>query len=241
MSLPLVMCDYVSGKLYPLPSSLKLQAAPHLLTCAAIFTMTAKGIILFVFSQYLAVVVPFIGAAVYFLQNFYLYTSRQVRLLEIEAKAPLYTHFIETVAGAATVRAFGWQEHYQARNDRFIDTSQRPMYLQQCIQTWLVVMLDLLVCGIAVLLVGIIVGWRDKFSAGSVGVSLVMVVTFSGVLARVIVMWTRMESSIGAVARVQRFIDNTEREEEDGYGEEVPKLWPHTGQVDFCGLVASYT
>ena len=161
-------------------------------------------------------------------------------MLEIEAKAPLYTHFIETVSGAATVRAFGWQEHYQARNDRFIDTSQRPMYLQQCIQHWLVVVLNLLVCVIAVLLVGIVVGWRDKFSAGSVGVSLVMIVTFSGVLARVIVMWTRMESSIGAVARVQRFVGNTEREEEDGYGEEVPTLWPQTGQIEFCGVVASY-
>lgn len=46
----------------------------------------------------------------YLLQSFYLQTSRQDRLLEIEAKAPLYAHFGESVAGASTIRVFGWRD-----------------------------------------------------------------------------------------------------------------------------------
>lgn len=55
----------------------------------------AKIIILAVFSQYLGASIPLIGIALYFIQRFYLQTSRQVRLLGIEARAPLYTHFTE--------------------------------------------------------------------------------------------------------------------------------------------------
>ncbi|KAI1858524.1 uncharacterized protein JN550_012571 [Neoarthrinium moseri] len=204
------------------------------------FSTIIKGIILLVFSQYLAVTMPFVIAVLYVLQSFYLQTSRQVRLLEIEAKAPLYTHFIESVAGAATIRAFGWQKHYQERNYRFIDSSQRPAYLQYCIQHWLSFVMDMVVTGIAVILLAIVVTWRDKFSAGSVGVSLVMVITFSTNLMRLIQMWTMMESSIGAVARVKRFVNETESEEEKGGQIEVAPNWPQAGQLGFKAVVAAH-
>ncbi|KAK9416311.1 putative ABC transporter [Seiridium unicorne] len=218
MNLPIIMVNYVTTG----------------------FSTFAKAIILIVFSRYLAVTTPFVIAILYFLQSFYLQTSRQVRLLEIEAKAPLYTHFIESVAGAATIRAFGWQSQHQERNYKFIDQAQRPAYLQYCIQHWLSFVLDMLVTGLAVVLVAIVVTWRDKFSAGNVGVSLVMVVTFSTVLMRLIKMWTMMESSIGAIARVKRFVAETESEEKESSITEVSADWPAQGNVEFRGLVAAH-
>ncbi|KAK9802300.1 putative ABC transporter [Seiridium cardinale] len=218
MNLPIVMVNYVTTG----------------------FSTFAKAIILVVFSRYLAVTTPFVIAILYFLQSFYLQTSRQVRLLEIEAKAPLYTHFIESVAGAATIRAFAWQSQYQERNYKFIDQAQRPAYLQYCIQHWLSFVLDMVVTALAVVLVAIVVTWRDKFSAGNVGVSLVMVVTFSTVLMRLIKMWTMMESSIGAVARVKRFVAETESEEKESLITEVSADWPAQGIVEFRGLVAAH-
>ena len=62
--------------------------------------------------------------------------------------------------------------------NRLIDTAQRPTYLQQRIQNWLGIVMHGPIAVIAVALVGIAVGWTDKFDAGSVRVSLVMVVTF---------------------------------------------------------------
>lgn len=208
------------------------------------FSAVAKAIILVVFSQYLATMAPFVVALLYFLQSFYLQTSRQVRLLEIEAKAPLYTHFIESVAGAPTIRAFGWQSQYQERNYKFIDQSQRPAYLQYCIQSWLGFVLDMLVTAIAAVLVAVVVTWKDKFSAGNVGVSLVMVMTFSTVLMRLIKVWTMMESSIGAVARVKRFVADTESEEKTSGGgckAEVAQVWPTQGHIEFKSLVAAHS
>ncbi|KAK0615177.1 ABC transporter [Bombardia bombarda] len=206
-------------------------------------TILAKIAILAIFSQYLGAAIPVIGTVVYFLQRFYLQTSRQVRLLGIEAAAPLYTHFTESVAGAATIRAFGWQTHYQERNHEFIDTLQRPAYLQKCIQTWLAFVLNLIVAVLAVVLVGTVVTWHNKFSTGSVGVSLVMVIGFSEALTRLIQQWTRMESSVGAVARIQRFVADTESEEitaDTGVAAVIPIGWPQAGALEFENVVVSY-
>ncbi|KAH9237240.1 hypothetical protein K456DRAFT_1759479 [Colletotrichum gloeosporioides 23] len=202
-------------------------------------SVLAKLVILAVFSQFLGIALPFIATVVYFLQRFYLQTSRQIRLLGIEAKAPLYTCFSESVAGSVTIRAFGWQTQYQERNYHRIDLSQKPSYVQSCIQAWLTVVLNLVVAVLAIVLVGVVVTWYDKFSAGSVGVSLVMVIGFSEVLARLIQSWTKLESSVGAVARVRRFVAETETERSPGK-ERLSRGWPRSGAVNFSNVVASY-
>lgn len=184
---------------------------------------------------------PLVVVLLYMLQVFYLRTSRQVRLLEIEAKAPLYTHFIESVDGAATIRAYGWESQYQERNHKFIDQSQRPAYLQYCIQSWLGFMLDMIVTTIAAVLVTVVIIWKHKFSAGNIGISLVSVMTFSSVLMRMIKTWTMMESSIGAVARVKRFVAETESEEKSDRETRAAENWPFQGNVEFKDLIAAHS
>ncbi|KAI0886932.1 ABC transporter [Annulohypoxylon maeteangense] len=227
MELPLVMVNYTSTAV----------------------SIVIKVVILAIFSKYLGVTIPFVALAVYFLQRFYLQTSRQVRLLGIEARAPLYTHFGETTdtaEGSATIRAFGWQLHYRHRNYQLVDDSQRPVYLQSCIQHWLAFVLDLLVAALAVVLVAVVVTWHDRFSPGSVGVSLLVVVRFSETLARLIQNWTKLESSVGAVARVKRFVADTETEEEDkpeagaATDSQLPPDWPSNGAIKFVDVAASY-
>ncbi|KAI1453921.1 ABC transporter [Annulohypoxylon moriforme] len=227
MELPLVMVNYTSTAV----------------------SIVIKVVILAIFSKYLGITIPFLALAIYFLQRFYLQTSRQVRLLGIEARAPLYTHFGETTdtaEGSTTIRAFGWQSHYRHRNYELVDDSQRPVYLQSCIQHWLAFVLDVLVAALAVVLVAVVVTWHDRFSAGSVGVSLLIVVRFSETLARLIQNWTKLESSVGAVARVKRFVADTEVEEEEkqdagvATDSRLPPNWPGSGAVQFVDVTASY-
>ncbi|KAK3319769.1 ABC transporter [Cercophora scortea] len=219
----------------------------------------AQVIILAIFSRSLGIAVPFIFALLYLLQRFYLQTSRQMRLLMIEAKAPLYTHFSETESstaaasggGAVTIRAFGWQRFYQARASRLVDQSQRPAYLQSCIQHWLAFVLNLLMAVLAVVLVATVVTWRNSLdiSAGGVGVSLIIIIGLSETLTRLIRTWTKLESSVGAVARVKRFVADTGVEDDGdgvlggvdagGFGSGAGGLG--AGAVEFEGVVASYT
>jgi ABC-type multidrug transport system fused ATPase/permease subunit len=91
------------------------------------------------------------------LQKYYLRTSRQMRLLDLEAKSPLYSHFLESLSGLVTIRTFGWGENFQIQNHAFLDISQKPYYLLFCIQRWLALILDLLVMVLAVILMILVV------------------------------------------------------------------------------------
>ena len=80
-----------------------------------------------------------------------------MRLLDLEAKSPLYSHFLESLSGLVTIRAFGWGENFQVQNYAFLDISQKPYYLLFCIQRWLALILDLLVMVLAVILMVLVV------------------------------------------------------------------------------------
>lgn len=191
------------------------------------------------FSQYFGIFLPVLCLALYVIQSIYLKTSRQVRLLGIEAQAPLYKRFTETVDGAVTIRAFRWQREYLRRQYGVIDASLRPTYIQSCIQNLLGFVLDCTVAAVAAGLVATVVVWRDKFSTGSVGVSLVTVVGFSETLARLVHSWTGLESSIGAVSRVKRFVDEVPLEG-TGSKQPLPRGWPETGSIEISELVSAY-
>lgn len=120
----------------------------------------------------MASTIPFLIVAVYALQHVYLRTSRQLRLLDLETRSPLYSHFLETLDGLATIRAFAWEADSRRRSLKLLDVSQRPYYLLLCVQGWLNLVLDLIVAAEAVLVVGLSVGLRTYTSPGLLGISL---------------------------------------------------------------------
>lgn len=101
-----------------------------------IFMTIIQAVFICISASYFSIVIPFVLLAMYLLQRFYLRTSRQVRLMDLEAKAPLYSNFLETLSGLVTIRAFGWAQDMMKRNMAFLDASQRPFYLMSCMQTF---------------------------------------------------------------------------------------------------------
>lgn len=114
------------------------------------------------------------------------------------------------------------------------------MYLQSCIQTWLAFVLNMMVAALTVVLVTVVVIWHDKFSPGSISVSLTVVVGFSETLARLIGSWTKLESSVGAVRRVKQFTTKTEPGDANDKKADAPRGRPPEGRIDFDGVSASY-
>jgi ATP-binding cassette, subfamily C (CFTR/MRP), member 1 len=132
--------------------------------------------------------------------------------LRIEAKAPLFTHFIQSLSGLVTIRAFGWSAPYQDKTLQLLDTAQRPYYLLLCIQRWLVLVLNLVIAGMAILLMGLAVALRDKVSPGLLGVALVMMMSMGSTLGNFVQFWTLVETSLGAIARIKSFSEDTPSE-----------------------------
>ena len=218
---------------HDLPVSTLVVAATLTETIAQI-ALIATG------STYMAVTIPFFVIGLYLLQKVYLRTSRQLRFMDLEAKSPVYSHFLETLEGLATIRAFGWQDQASLTNLKRLDASQRPYYLLYCIQRWLNLVLDLIVAALAVIVITLAVKLRSSTSAGLIGIALNNVLTFNQVLSSLVNYWTQLETSLGAIARLKSF--ETKVLPEDKAGDLVipPDSWPEAGAMEFHNISASY-
>ncbi|KAK2740272.1 ABC multidrug transporter [Colletotrichum kahawae] len=161
----------------------------------------------------------------------------QLRPLDLELKSPLYTHFLDTLRGITTVRAFGWSQQYVERNQQLLDASQRPNYLLQMIQQWLSLVLNMVVVVIVTLLVTLSLKLRS--SLGLTAVALVNLMSLSQMLRSVVIGWTLMETSITAVSRIKEFEQTTPREN-DLNSEGAITHGPVSGKIEYKNLTVSY-
>lgn len=99
------------------------------MTIFACLSCIVQAIFLCISAPYLAAGVPIFLSAFYIIQRFYLQTSRQLRVLDIEAKAPLISHFLDTLRGLTTIRAQGSGPVFEQTLLEMLDLSQRPFYL----------------------------------------------------------------------------------------------------------------
>ena len=170
---------------------------------------------------------PLMGLAMYFIQKYYLRTSRQLRILELEAVSPILKHITETTEGLSTIRAFGWQTPFQANAIEYIDDSQRPYYLLLALQRWLTLVLNLLVAGVGTLVVALATRIPNSSSGGYIGIALTSILGFAGALSGILQQWTSAEMEIGAVMRTRSFEQTTPLEPVDEDESEPETDWPH--------------
>ncbi|KAI5464884.1 P-loop containing nucleoside triphosphate hydrolase protein [Mariannaea sp. PMI_226] len=189
-------------------------------------------------SPYLAISYPFLIGILFVVQKFYLRTSRQMRLLDLEAKSPLYTHYLDTIKGVATIRAFGWEGLDVEHNNKLLDTSQRPAYLLAMIQQWLITTLNLIVAGIAIVVTCL--ATQLRVSTGLTGASLVTLLSFSDSIMNLIRAYTLLETSLGAVSRLRTFSETVKPEDQPDEDLVPPQEWPQGGRIDIKNVSASY-
>jgi ABC-type multidrug transport system fused ATPase/permease subunit len=197
-----------------------------------------QRILAVVSSPWIGLTLPVILTVFYFVQKFYLRTSRQLRLLELEAKSPLYTNFSETLNGNATIRAFGWTNRNLAHNQTLLDLSQKPSYLLHMVQRWLTFVIDMVVACIAVIVATLAI--TQRASGGFTGVALTQIMLMNLTIRGVILAWTEVETSIGAVTRIKGFGENTPLEQEPLEQGHLAVDWPQKGKVEFAEVSAAY-
>lgn len=217
----------------------------------SVATTTAAGIAQFVLvcvvAKYMAAFLPILGLILYIIQFVYLRTSRQLRLLDIEQTAPLYTQLIETLSGLSTIRAFQWERQFEEKNMGLINNSQKPYYLLASVQSWLACVTDLFVATIAVVFAVLATTLRDKIGADMIGTGLSNILGFSNSMKAFVTYWVMLETALGAVSRVRRFTETTTMESIDDVDDEEHKqgpkdlVWPKEGGIEIENVTASYT
>lgn len=191
-------------------------------------------------TNYTALLIPPILVIMWFLQKFYLHTSQQMRILELEAKAPLFTELREIGAGIEHMRSFGVEEHMIQRSYQRLDDSQRPYYYLLTVQRWLLLVLDVLALVVVTILVTVALLATQTTSQAALGLSLYNIASFSGLSKGLIQAWTMLETSLGAALRLRDFEANTPSERDSPDMQDPPEAWPTQGCVEFQNVSATY-
>lgn len=210
-------------------------------TASEFFTSFIQIILVTVAVYYTLAVLPFLCLLLYGIQNFYLRTSKQLRQLDLESKAALHSKFLETCSGISTLRAFGWSDVAKVHHLQLLDTSQEPFYLLLCVQRWLQLVLNLLVGALTMIVLGAAIGLQGKVNPSALGVAFVNVTTLGDTLTNFIISWTTLETSLGAVSRIDSFCKETIAEREPENPQTVSPEWPSQGRITYNDASITYS
>ncbi|KAK9424055.1 putative ABC transporter [Seiridium unicorne] len=216
-----------------LPSSLQMIVVQ-------LSKLIMQAIVLCMAEKWLLMLFPGCMVLVYLVQKVYLRTSRQLRYLELDARATVFSSFLESVEGLETIRAFGWSRAVIQSNILSVENSQRPEFLLLCLQRWLNIILDLLTAGIATTAIAIAVVFREHVSGAQVGIALNIMLVANTTLLKLVENWTILEISLGAIARLKTLEKTTPVEGAANWSIEPPANWPSKGQIEFKNISAAY-
>ncbi|CVL03538.1 related to multidrug resistance protein [Fusarium mangiferae] len=200
--------------------------------------LIAQCVVVTIQSHYAGFAILAIAVVIGFFHEFYLRTSRRLRVMDIEARSPVLSLLLESLDGLATVRAYGWAAWYLRRGIEVLERSQVPFHFLQSAQVTLNLSVDLFVATLALVVISIAVVQMNT-SGGSLGLALFNIVGLGQSVKGVVFFWTSLEITLGAVARIRDFTQDTQSEHESDT--KPPVEWPSRGEIHFSDVTLTHS
>ncbi|XP_071638106.1 multidrug resistance-associated protein 1 isoform X3 [Temnothorax longispinosus] len=188
---------------------------------------------------FVVVILP-IGAIYYFIQRFYVATSRQLKRLESVSRSPIYSHFSESVTGAQIIRAYGVQEQFIHESENKVDFNQVCYFPSIIANRWLAVRLEMVGNLIIFFAALFAVLSRNTMSSGLVGLSVSYALQITQTLNWLVRMTSDVETNIVAVERIKEYGETAQEAPWKNTEYTPPKEWPKHGRVDFKNFKVRY-
>ncbi|XP_053551240.1 multidrug resistance-associated protein 1 isoform X2 [Bombina bombina] len=206
----------------------------------SLFNVIGACIIILVATPIVAVIIPPLGVLYFFVQRFYVASSRQLKRLESVSRSPVYSHFNETLLGTSVIRAFGEQKQFIKISDFRVDENQRAYYPSIVSNRWLAIRLEFVGNCIVLFASLFAVVSRNTLSPGLVGLSISYALQITTYLNWLVRMSSELETNIVAVERVKEYSE-MEKEAEWTNAQAAPaEDWPHEGKIEFRGYGLRY-
>eukprot|EP00058_Branchiostoma_floridae_P021694 XP_002607184.1 hypothetical protein BRAFLDRAFT_118638 [Branchiostoma floridae] len=201
--------------------------------------LNALIVISFSTPVFLATILP-LALPYYFIQRFYLATSRQLKRIESISRSPIYSHFGETVQGTSTIRAYGRHRQFFFQNQAKVDENHMAYYPTIVSNRWLALRLEFL-GNCIVLFAGLfaVIG-RENLSPGIVGLSITYALQITQTLAWVVRQTSEVETKIVAVERIKEYTETPTEADWVVDDNRPPDNWPSEGKVNFNSYQTRY-
>ncbi|XP_019222150.1 canalicular multispecific organic anion transporter 1 [Oreochromis niloticus] len=217
------------------------EAIPTNLRACLLCLMSVLGTIFVIClaTPFFAIVIIPLALIYFFVQRFYIATSRQLRRLDSVSRSPIYSHFGETVSGLSVIRAYKHQERFLKHNEVTIDENLKSIYLRIMSDRWLAMRLEFvgnLVVFFAALFAVIS---RDSIDSNVVGLSVSYALNVTQTLNWLVRMTSELETNIVAVERVNEYTQ-LKNEADWVIDTRPPQMWPEAGRVQFENFKVRY-
>ncbi|XP_074052590.1 multidrug resistance-associated protein 1 [Macrotis lagotis] len=206
----------------------------------SLFNVISACIIILLATPIAAIIIPPLGLIYFFVQRFYVASSRQLKRLESVSRSPVYSHFNETLLGVSVIRAFAEQQRFIRQSDLKVDENQKAYYPSIVANRWLAVRLECVGNCIVLFAALFSVISRHNLSPGLVGLSISYSLQITSYLNWLVRMSSEMETNIVAVERLKEYSE-TQKEAPWCIEETAPPSnWPQEGQVEFRDFSLRY-
>ncbi|XP_068007071.1 ATP-binding cassette sub-family C member 3 isoform X2 [Melanerpes formicivorus] len=218
------------------------EVLPHtiLMALSTFFSSLSTLIVILASTPLFAVVVVPLAVLYFFVQRFYVATSRQLKRLESVSRSPIYSHFSETVTGASVIRAYRRVKSFIDINDLKVDENQRSYYPGIVSNRWLGIRVEFVGnCVVLFAALFAVVG-RNTLNPGLVGLSVSYALQVVMSLNWMVRTASDLENNIVAVERIKEY---SETETEAPWvieGKRPPEDWPSKGELEFVNYSVRY-
>uniref|UniRef100_A0A671QU37 Canalicular multispecific organic anion transporter 2-like n=1 Tax=Sinocyclocheilus anshuiensis TaxID=1608454 RepID=A0A671QU37_9TELE len=204
------------------------------------FASLSTMIVIICSTPIFALVIGPLALIYFFVQRFYVATSRQLKRLESVSRSPIYSHFSETITGTSVIRAYGRNAAFVLMSDMKVDENQKSYYPGIVSNRWLGVRIEFIGNCIVLFAALLAVIGKDKLSPGLVGLSVSYALQVTMSLNWMVRMTSDLESNIVAVERVKEYSETQTEAPWIVTDKQPPPDWPPKGNVEFADYSVRY-
>lgn len=191
---------------------------------------------------FIAFIVP-LALTYYWIQRYYLRTSRELKRLDSVSRSPIYAHFQESLGGVSTIRAYRQQERFELENEWRVDANLRAYFPSVSANRWLAVRLEF-IGGVVILAAAglsvIAVANGKPPKPGLVGLAMSYALQITTALNWIVRQTVEVETNIVAVERVLEYARLPSEAPEIIPNRRPPVAWPAKGELDFVNYSTRY-
>ncbi|KAJ3269176.1 hypothetical protein HDV01_001722 [Terramyces sp. JEL0728] len=170
---------------------------------------------------------------------YYQRSNREFKRFESTNRSPLYAHVSETLAGLATVKAYGVEKQFIMRERKLMNISNIPTYLRLFASTWVGLRLESLTCTITLVLC--LLGSSSSIDASLIGLALTYAIGYTSLLSLLLMSSSQLENEFNSVERLSYYCDKLPMEAAFKSNDDPDRSkWPSFGEISVKNITMAY-
>ncbi|KAK3842495.1 MAG: ABC transporter type 1, transmembrane domain-containing protein [Linnemannia gamsii] len=207
-----------------------------------ITALTVIGIVIIISSNMPKFIIAavFIVAMYMVIAMLYVPVSRDLKRLNSNSRSPILNHFSETLNGLITIRAYGFEDRFLAKNLVTLDNNNRTFLLLWSSNRWLHWRVDATGALVSFSTAMLILQNHGNIEPGYAAMSMSYSLMFTMMVVWMIRIYADIQINLNSVERVVEYMDLEEEPPAIIEGSRPPAEWPYAGEISIDHLTMRY-